>query len=338
MSLADYWYIAAASREVRDRPVRVEVVDRVLVLWRDQGGKARALEDRCAHRNAALSRGTVAADGTLACAYHGWRYDGGGACRHVPSLGEGRPLPRAGVPGYPVCEQDGYIWVCPGGTPPQQPPFAFPHLGEPGWTSFRMRTWMEGTVESCLENFLDCPHTVFVHRGWFRTHDPRELKAVVRRDAGGVTAEFQDEPVSPSLITRLFYPKNPRLKHTDRFIMPNLSRVDYEFGPDRHFIITSQCTPAGTARVLVHTVITLRFGRIGPLVRLLFEPVSRRIIRQDVAILGHQAGQIARFGGAAFHHAETDLIGPSMQALRAAAGRGEPPPEAPPERIVAIRF
>ena len=56
--------------------------------------------------------------GKLVCPYHGWAFDGGGACTKIPSLAEGRPLPQsAKVPAFAVCEQDGYVWICPGDAP-----------------------------------------------------------------------------------------------------------------------------------------------------------------------------------------------------------------------------
>ena len=43
--------------------------------------------------------------------------------------------------------------------------------------------------------------------------------------------------------TALFFPPAAPLVHWDRFFLPAISRVDYRFSADRHFIITSQCTP-----------------------------------------------------------------------------------------------
>ena len=266
MSLSDYWYIAAPSAALRRKPLRAQVDTDALVLWRDDRGEVFALRDQCAHRGAPLSLGNRV-DGCLECPYHGWRWNGAGALCHVPALADGRPLPAARVPALPVAEQDGYLWVVPSGRPPESPPPRFPHYRERGWTSFRMQTRFAGGVAECIENFLDVPHTVFVHRGWFRTHDPRETTARVRGAENGVESVFENEPVSASLVTKLFFPKGRALRHTDRFILPNLSRVDYDFGPDWHFIITSQCTPQGD-ETLVHTVITFRAGRLGPVVRL----------------------------------------------------------------------
>lgn len=336
MSLKNFWYIAARSRELGKGPLPAQLFGEPLVLFRDRRGQPSALIDRCAHRNTALSTGRVIGD-CVECPYHGWRYDRAGACTAIPSLGATAQLPKVGVKAFPCVEYDGYVWVCPGGTPNEPKPFSFPHLNEEGWTSFRMQTRFPANVEACLENFLDCPHTVFVHKGWFRSHDTRELRALVRRRKNSAEVEFQGEPISDSVVSRLLFPKGRELRHTDRFLVPNISRVDYDFGLDRHFIITSQCTPVTDGETRVHTAITYRFGKVGSLVRLFFEPLCRKIIRQDVDILRAHSRQIERFGGEDFSNIETDLLGLHIRALRARVDRNELPlPEA--EREIRIRF
>jgi phenylpropionate dioxygenase-like ring-hydroxylating dioxygenase large terminal subunit len=338
MGLKDHWYIAAESREVKRKAVAVAPLGERMVLFRADDGQLAALEDRCSHRNMALSLGTVSS-GCVTCSYHGWTFDGAGRCVQIPSLGPRQRLPNHGVRAYPVREHDGYVWVYPGESIPDSTPFQFPHFGEQGWTSFRMRTRFQASVEACLENFLDCPHTVYVHGGWFRNHDTRELSANVRSTADSVEVEFRGEPITKSLVSKLFFPNGRELRHTDRFLMPNISRVDYDFGPDRHFIITSQCTPLGEYETEVHTVITFSFGRIGPLVRILLEPICRKIIRQDVDILASQAEQIRRFGGPRFRHVETDLLGLKIHSMRRRAEGSDPAAEgAEQEREITICF
>lgn len=322
MSLKDFWYIGAESSAVRRRPVALTLSGERIVLFRDSAGRAQVLEDRCAHRNMALSRGKVV-DGRIECPYHGWQYAGDGLCTHVPSLGASARLPRHCVRAFPTRESDGYIWIYPGESVPSAEPFRFPHCDEKGWTTFRMRTRFAGTVENCLENFLDCPHTAYVHRGWFRSGQARELRAITRETGSEVEVEFQDEPINSSLVFRIVAPAGGPLRHTDRFIMPNISRVDYRFSQTHHFVITSQCTPIGDDETEVYTVISFRFGRLGPLMRLWFEPFCRRVIRQDVDIMRVQAEQLRHFGGPRFSHVETDLVGLRIHAMRQRAASPE---------------
>ena len=337
----NHWYIAARARELGRRSIARTVLGEPLALFRDADGRPAAVLDRCLHRNMALSAGRVVG-GCLECPYHGWRYDDRGRCVAIPALEIGAAARGLAVPAYRAVESDGYVWVFMGAGAPPSGPFRFPHLGERGWTTFRMRTRFEASAHACVENFLDCPHTVFVHRGWFRTRDTRQVDARVRRGADRVEVEFVDEPRAPSVITALFFPPAEPLVHWDRFFLPAISRVDYRFSADRHFIITSQCTPVAEHETVVDTVITFRCGRLGPLVRLGFEPIARRILRQDVRVLARQTAQLRRFGGARFVSVETDLFARHIRALWRAAGG--PPPEAgageasTEESTIAIRF
>ena len=154
MSLNDFWYIAALSSEIDQRPISRLIMGKRVVVFRDASGHAHILEDRCAHRNMALSRGEVV-DGHVECPYHGWRYDGTGMCVHVPSLGAGAKLPRMCVRAFETRERDGCVWMYAGAASPQAEPFRFPHCDERHWTTFRMKTRFAGSVENCLENFLD---------------------------------------------------------------------------------------------------------------------------------------------------------------------------------------
>ena len=82
--LRGHWYIACRSGQIANGPVARTVVGEPLVIFRSPTGEAAALIDRCAHRNLALSRGTVTADG-LRCAYHGWSWAADGHCTRIPA-------------------------------------------------------------------------------------------------------------------------------------------------------------------------------------------------------------------------------------------------------------
>ncbi len=108
-------------------------------------------------------------------------------------------------------EQNGYIWVCLSDTLGEKKPRMFPYLGDKGWTSFRMKTRFKAPVESCLENFLDCPHATYVHKGWFRSPTDKLVKATVRRLSDGAEAEYFEEPRVRSLVWSFLSPKKSSL-------------------------------------------------------------------------------------------------------------------------------
>ena len=60
MLLRNSWYIAAWADELgRDKPLARRICNVPVVLFRDVGGKAAALADRCCHRAAPLHLGNV---------------------------------------------------------------------------------------------------------------------------------------------------------------------------------------------------------------------------------------------------------------------------------------
>jgi len=334
----DSWLIACLSNELRSgSPLGILLEQRALVLFRDERGRPTALDDRCLHRNAPLSMGRVS-KGRLQCAYHGWTYDAKGTVVEIPALakleaGES----KLGARTYPAQEKDGFVWVSLADTPSGEP-LEFSHLGDRGWTSFTMKTRFRAPVDACLENFLDCPHATFLHRYWFRAPTAKPVRARVRTLADGVEAEFFEEPREKSLVWWLLAPRRGGMRHVDRFIAPRTSLVEYEFGNGFRYTITSSCSAVDGGTTDVYTVISFRYPGLGWLVRLAFEPLARRIIRQDVEMLDAQYANIARFGAARFTSTRADLLGKQISAWRDALSQGVSPPAAGQQFDVDIRL
>ena len=153
-------------RGVRVSPIlAVDLLDTRIALWRDSGGVVHAWEDRCPHRGTRLSMGAIAGD-TLRCAYHGWRFDTEGRCRHIPALPDLQPdqlKARAGT--FHTREKYGMVWVCIG-TPSNSGPPRFPEYADE-----RLRkVWcgpydVQSSGPRIVENFLDMAHFAFVHDG-----------------------------------------------------------------------------------------------------------------------------------------------------------------------------
>ncbi|WP_153142025.1 aromatic ring-hydroxylating dioxygenase subunit alpha [Paraburkholderia agricolaris] len=108
--LSSAWYVAAFSREITvDAPLARTLLDRAIVLYREASGAVVALDDRCPHRFAPLSRGRLI-DGALECPYHGLRFGAAGTCVLNPH-GDGRVPAGAVVRRYPTRERYGAIWI-----------------------------------------------------------------------------------------------------------------------------------------------------------------------------------------------------------------------------------
>lgn len=191
--LRNHWYIACASSRLEAGPRPARVCDQELVLFRDAEGAPRALLDRCCHRGVRLSRGRVCA-GKIACGYHGWQYDGSGQCVHIPSLLEGKRIPRGfEVPSFPCVEQDTYIWVWIGDCAPSpERPEPIPELEGHGWRQGEAHFKCSNTM--VIENQFDIVHPAFVHVGthpayyFARTLGPRDESFEVRITDKGMIA------------------------------------------------------------------------------------------------------------------------------------------------------
>lgn len=328
-TLHENWYIAARSDEVRRRPVSRTIMDEPLVLWRDSSGRLVAQLDRCLHRNAKLSEGTVSGN-CIQCPYHGWMFDSNGACAGVPSQGPGQCRMARRLETFPVVEQDQFVWVYMGSPERahERRPFAFPAV-DSGWSAYVMTTAFDGDVTDLVENFMDVPHTAFVHKGWFRRGvQHKRVEATVERTEHSVEVTYHRPDDVIAFATRVINPNGLPMTHTDRFFMPNCTRVDYGWGARRHFIITSQITPVTHETAVVYTAITFTFGRLTRIASALLPPYTRTVIAQDVRIMANQTHNLRRFGNRQFGGTNADLIHRLIETLRdhARSGGGSPAP------------
>ncbi|USX27195.1 aromatic ring-hydroxylating dioxygenase subunit alpha [Oxalobacteraceae bacterium OTU3CINTB1] len=168
--LFDDWHpVALSTRIVAGAVTASDLLDTRIALWRDSAGNVHAWEDRCPHRGTRLSMGTIDND-TLRCAYHGWRFDGEGRCRHIPALPSLQPDQlKARVGAFHTQEKYGMVWVCigsPAGSPASSGPPRFPEFEDE-----RLRkVWcgpydVQSSAPRVVENFLDMAHFAFVHDG-----------------------------------------------------------------------------------------------------------------------------------------------------------------------------
>ncbi len=334
------WFVACASEELKQKPRPFKLQGAPLVLFRQGDGKPAALLDRCPHRNVPLSLGRVC-DGLLECAYHGWRFDGAGACKLVPGLvsGADASLRSRAAEAYPCLEQDGFIWVwADASSQPDVAPFKFPHYGEAGFTSVRKSFRVNATLHAVAENALDVPHTAFLHGGLFRTSKKEnEIEVVVRRFDTYAEAEYLGEPAPKGMAGRLLAPGGGVVKHFDRFLLPSVTMVEYHLGEKSHLFSTAALTPVSDFETAVHAVVTYQLPVPGWLVRPFLEPVALRIFKQDERILKRQTEVIRDFGGERYTSTELDVLGHEIWRLLKQAAGVEKPSEGVQEHRVKMR-
>ncbi len=198
-----------------------------------------------------------------------------------------------------------------------------------------MVTRFPNGVTNLVENFMDVPHTAVVHRGWFRNPSQKRVPATVERVDGSVLVTYRQDKDQVEGLGKLFNPGGAPMVHTDKYYIPNVTRVDYMFGSSG-FVITSQCTPVAAADTLVYTAISYRLpfdlprALVGRAMLPIFRWYTTRVILQDVDIMRVQRdGLMGSPGGGVFVSTEADLLHADIEAYRTwlRLGAEGPPPQ-----------
>jgi len=143
--LRRYWWPFAPAKELEDQPTRfVRLLGEDLVAFKDKSGNYGLIQDHCAHRGASMLYGRVEERG-IACAYHGWLYDGTGQCLETPAEPADSQFCRTvKMRAYPVQLWLGVLWAYLGPLP--APPI----------TKFDVWARMDGTHKISVQPQLDC--------------------------------------------------------------------------------------------------------------------------------------------------------------------------------------
>ena len=201
MFLRNAWYVAAWADEVGQAPLARRICDEPVVLYRDATGRAAALFDRCCHRAAPLSLGTVVEDG-LQCGYHGLVFDTAGRCVRIP--GQDQIPASAQVRSYPVIEKDQLVWLWLGEANRAEPALI------PDWPSHN--TWpmkhamypIQGNYMLMVDNLMDLTHLGYLHArtvgGNPAQHVDAEMKTVRTPRGLKFTRLMKNSPPPPSYV------------------------------------------------------------------------------------------------------------------------------------------
>ena len=181
LALRAAWHCVAHVDEIGHEPHQVWLLGQPWVLVRLNGSLA-AFVDRCPHRLAPLSAGSVVAgDGRasgdeLQCGYHGWRFNESGSGTAIPALGSAAVLPPRAclTPAFAVEERFGLVFLAP----------ERPHAPLPEFTSWTDDTFLRAVCETrrtpvsaaqLIDNFMDAAHFPFVHAATFGVEGAGEV-------------------------------------------------------------------------------------------------------------------------------------------------------------------
>lgn len=187
--LRNVWYVAGwASDVTAGQLLARRICDEPVVLYRDDEGTARALFDRCPHRFAPLSMGTLCEGGkSIQCGYHGLRFGADGRCSHNPH-GDGRIPIAAVVKAYPVVERWSLLWIWTGDPAKADPALipAYPFLDTQDWYVGQGQMAIDANYVLESDNILDLSHIEFLHPTTLGAGQSGEGKTTVTQDGNVV--------------------------------------------------------------------------------------------------------------------------------------------------------
>lgn len=256
------------------------------VVWRDNDGEWRVMDDACPHRLAPLSEGRVdRATNTLECAYHGWAFEPDtGACSRIPQASEAvasaaRPSPRACVASYPSRIHKSLLWVWPWeesslevlSDERAQPEGFLAGVAEDASTFTRDLPYGWDTL---LENIVDPAHIPFAHHGMQGKRDdaiainmttPTPSHGSVASSDGvsssggaafglrGFSFEFGDRTMGKRRAGTGEF-RAPYVVSYNADFEPTLDKKSGELKPSRPFNLTVVCVPtaAGRSRAIIY--------------------------------------------------------------------------------------
>ena len=293
MLVPDRWYAVLESNEIpASRPRGIRRLGESLVVWKDGEGRLSVMADRCPHRSSQLSLGRIVA-GRIQCPFHGFEFDGEGACRLIPANGRCAPVPkifRCRV--YPSREMHGFVWVWYGRPRADYPPVPwFADLD--GLQYATTRAEWDVDLTRAVEGLLDVSHLPFVHS---RTIG-RERKTLVNGpyttlvdDTIRIWVTNQPDEGLPAVKPTQMAP--PEGEAMLEFRFPNFWQIRI----GARFRIVSVVAPVDEGRCLIYLRSYANLGlppALGRLMLRLGNVFNRRVLAEDYRVIRSQVPRVS---------------------------------------------
>lgn len=201
--LRNCWYMAGWSDEVGDDGLVRQILGLPLFVYRLEDGRIAAVQDRCPHRFAPLSKGTREGD-LLVCGYHGLAFAADGRCVRNPF---GPRIPTgAALRTFAAVERHDAVWLW-GGDPAAADPALIPDFAfipdSPVQRSVRGHTLMHANYEYGTDNLMDLSHIEWVHQGTFAGQGVIFAgQHSVRQDGDTLHSDWFMADIAPPMVAR----------------------------------------------------------------------------------------------------------------------------------------
>lgn len=242
--LRKFWYAIMPVDHLKDGPKPFTLLGEKIVVFLDAEGEPAALEDRCCHRTARLSKGWCR-NGNIVCGYHGWEYDRTGKLVNIPQFPFEQETPNAKAKAFYAQTKYGYVWVAL--DDPLRPIPEIPEDSDPKYRRiFQFYDKWNCAALRLMENSFDNAHFAFVHKATFGDiNQPKPEKYEIVETDYGFEAETIVPVLNPPPAHRVTGTTEPYTKRhmRNKWFMPFCRRLDMEYPSGLRHIIMNSATP-----------------------------------------------------------------------------------------------
>lgn len=177
VAMARAWIPAVTLHEIDNperAPVRVQLLGRPFVAFRDGRGKIGFLDEHCPHRGASLALGRLD-DCGITCIYHGWKMAADGEILDTPNILGDDVKKRMRARAYPTRVAGGIVWAYIGDAEeePEFPRFSWFDLDDDHVLT--NRHIVDCNFVQVQESLVDTTHLGFLHSNGMRAADDSDL-------------------------------------------------------------------------------------------------------------------------------------------------------------------
>lgn len=213
MKVLDHWHPVLKSKDLKSKPVKIEIAGNQIVLFRDKNNNISAVKTRCPHRGMDLSFGEIK-DDTIVCPYHGWSFDGKGTGKSPCNKNM-----KINIESFETRESHDYIWLTKVDSKAK-----FPEIDIDGYqkiVTFHKRA--DAPIEPVLDNFHEFEHFPKTHKSiGYDFKQIIESEILINFFPDRMKLEFYPEQELYPMVRKIF-----RLPDGSKYFM----NIDVNFSP-----------------------------------------------------------------------------------------------------------
>jgi phenylpropionate dioxygenase-like ring-hydroxylating dioxygenase large terminal subunit len=317
--LKNFWYACEFSSAITNKPKQIKLLRQNFVLYRNAQGQVIALNDRCPHRGAAISQGSIDRD-CIRCPYHGWKFRTDGTCIEIPANSEGELIPpKARLDAYPAQEKYGFVWLFWGDLSEEERPplLSFPEVKDSTLRSVQSEFRWNAHYSRVVDNSIDLVHSPFVHPNSFGSgmaQDPQfpECDFHQGRWSGSISLHLKQPLPKGFLWNYIDRMGWAQVAITQAFYMPNLVSIDIANGK---LIVMLAQVPLDNCTT-VTKMIQFRSFLTQPLFDGIFHNQNLQINQEDRRIVEAQQPEVVPSDLIGELHMHSDVLSIAYRKMR----------------------